>query len=444
MLNHMKHFSVPVFELTGVPSPSNTAGGPVPGILLFLCLLCSAGLFRSCSPADPFLQEDSVTTTFCIPELAVTHGHPVKASSGMSGIRRLDLFVFNEDGLMELDSYNSMVRPSTPYVTVTSGAGDKILVVLANYDSDRLETSDFRSYEALESIRCEFKDEDPSFPVMSGECHFCAGSDGYIPIQITPVMSDICVDFIKCNFSGRGYSSTSLENACIYLTNISGSSEIMRQDGFHVNELENYGSLDRTYLSSMKHPEMVFRNVIPGHWSPYDLYCYPNDCADGAPGSPHTRLVLQGDIDGRTYYYPVEINQDGFGYTSGTRGVSRNIKYSYSLTITRKGSTDPDTLVNPEEIVEQGWIKLYPGNLLTGRIGESIHIWCETFPESAPVDICREDLDFDVERGIYEYEMDSDGHGVTLLLKDNGTGMFTIDAGPPVNDGFLVLVVVNN
>ena len=58
--------------------------------------------------------------------------------------------------------------------------------------------------------------------------------------------------------------------------------------------------------------------------------------------------------------------------------------------------------------------------------------------------LCREDLDFDVERGIYEYEMDSDGHGVTLLLKDNGTGMFTIDAGPPVNDGFLVLVVVNN
>ena len=32
---------------------------------------------------------------------------------------------------------------------------------------------------------------------------------------------------------------------------------------------------------------------------------------------------------------------------------------------------------------------------------------------------------------------------VYLTLNENGTGMFTIDAGPPVNDGFLVIVVVN-
>lgn len=437
----MKHFSKPVLIRFGRPSRSKTAGGPVLGVLVLLCLLCSSGMFQACSSAGQFLQDDNtVTTTFFIPELyaSTKAGH-----EGGDGIKTLDLFVFKDDELMELDSYCSISCPPTPYISVTSGAGDKVLVVLANCDTDGLEVPDFWNYEALGHISAQLKDEDPSFPVMSGECHFCAGADGYEPVQLVPLLSNICIDFIECNFAGRGYSSTTLKNASVYLTNISGSSEILRHDGFRMTDTENYGELDMSYLSSMAHPEMIYRDVTPGHWSPVNLFCYPNDDADGVLGSPHTRLVLQGDIDGKTYYYPVEINQDGFGYSSGTRGIGRNIKYSYSLTITRKGSTGPDILINPEEVVEQGWIRLYPGNFLTGTNGDSIHIWCETYPEDTPVDICREDLDFDVERGIYDYVIDPDGHGVTLNLKENGTGMFTIDAGAPVNDGFLVIVVVN-
>ena len=139
----------------------------------------------------------------------------------------------------------------------------------------------------------------------------------------------------------------------------------------------------------------------------------------------------------------MEINQDGFGYASGPHGLSRNVKYSYSLLVTRKGSTDPDDLVGPEEVIGEAWIKLYPGQFITGTNNEKVHVWVEVYPEDTPVIIDRDDLDFDVDRGIYTYEMDPDGKGVTLTLKDNGTGMFTIDAGPPVNDGFLVMVVVN-
>lgn len=424
-----------------MPRYLKSARGPIPGTFLFLCLLFYSGMFLSCSTADPFSDSAEVSTTFFIPQLHMYLEHPTKA--GDSGIKRLDIFVFDDDDAMRLDSYCSIDSPSTSLFTVNSGAGEKHIVVLANFPSERLTVSDFWNLDALENVRCRIQDEDPSYPTMSGECHFCAGEDGYNPIQLTPVLSDICVDFIDCNFSGRGYRSRTLENASVYLTNISASSEILRQDGFHITELENSGYLDERFLAGMSHPEMIRRSITPGQWSPTDLYCYPNDDADGMLGSPHTRLVLQGDIDGKTYYYPVEINQKGFGYTSGTPGVSRNIKYSYSFNITRKGSTDPDVLVDPEEIVEKGWIKLYPGNLITGTNGERVHIWCETYPENCELDICKDDLDYDVERGIYDYEMDADGHGVTLTLKENGTGMFTIDAGPPVNDGFLVIVVVN-
>ena len=64
----------------------------------------------------------------------------------------------------------------------------------------------------------------------------------------------------------------------------------------------------------------------------------------------YTRLVIQGDLNGNTYYYPISINREGFGYSSvnGHCGVKRNTSYKLDVTICRPGSTDPD------EILEYG------------------------------------------------------------------------------------------
>lgn len=415
------------------------------GRLFVICLLAIAGVWAAaCDSAEPFSNSAQVSTTLFLPEVHILNTNPTRAAyEGYRNISRLDIFVFNDDGTRKLDSYSSIGRPETAYITVSSGAGDKLVVIFANCEGKTFTSDEFYNYDALENVRWSLKDEDPDRPVMSGECQINAGEEGYTPIRLTPLMADVCLDFIRCDFSGRGYRSNTLLNTCAYLTNLSGSSEIMRQNGFHITELENEGRLDEGYLSGMKHPEMVYRTFKPSQWSPIDLHCYPNDGGDGLLGNPRTRLVIQGDIDGTTYYYPIEINREGFGYTTGQPGIGRNIKYSYGITITRKGSLDPDTIIGPEEIVEQGWIKLNPGNFITGTVGQKVHIWCEVYPENTPVDISRDDLDYDVERGIYTYEIDSDGHGVTLTLRDGGSGMFTIDAGPPVNDGFLVVVIVD-
>lgn len=437
----------PVHKITlsGLSSVPVKVHRPLLGRKFVICLLAIAGAcFVSCESADPFSDSGQVCSTLFIPELYILETNPTRAPyEGYSNISRLDIFIFDDDGQRRLDSYSCMERPETAYLTVSSSAGNKIVVVMANCNGKKYTYDEFWNYDALKDIRWDLADDDPEKPVMSGECRIIAGEDGYTPLKLTPLMADICLDFIRCDFSGRGYRSRTLLNPCVYLTNISGSSEIMRQEDFHMVELENEGRLDEGYLARMKHPEMIYRTFRPSQWTPIDLHCYPNDCSDGLLGSPHTRMVIQGDIDGTTYYYPIEINQEGFGYTSGQHGVGRNIKYSYGLTITRKGSTDPDTLIGPDEIVEQGWIKLNPGNFITGTVGQKVHIWCEVYPEGTPVDICRDDLDYDVERGIYTYEIDDDGMGVTLTLKDGGSGMFTIDAGEPVNDGFLVVVIVD-
>ena len=435
----------PVTHLYGLSSGPNRAETPLLALLSVLsCLLFPTGTMVSCGTADPFSSGTDVTTTIFLPDLLVASEYPTKAAyAGYGDIARLDVFVFNDDGIRRMDSYCSFDRPDTPYLDINSSAGDKLVVVLANCIGHSFTADEFRSYESLGNLMWRLEDEDPARPVMSGECQISAGAAGYTALQLTPLLSDVCLDHLKVDFSGRGYRSRTLENCRVFLTNLSGSCEIMRRDGFRITELENAGVLDPEFLARMKHPEMVSRNAIPGYWAPVDLYCYPNDSAEDGPGSPHTRMVVQGDIDGVTYYYPIDINQDGFGYTSGPHGLSRNVKYSYSLLITRKGSTDPDVPVGPEEVVSESWIKLHPGQFITGTNGERIHVWVEVSPDDTPVDISREDLDFDVERGIYTYEMDPDGKGVTLTLKENGTGMFTIDAGHPVNDGFLVMVVVN-
>jgi hypothetical protein len=86
---------------------------------------------------------------------------------------------------------------------------------------------------------------------------------------------------------------------------------------------------------------------------------------------------------------------------------------------------------------------LYPGQFLTGRDGEQLRVWVEVTPEDTPVLFDREDLEYDRERGIYDYTLDADGKGVTLDLLRGGTGMFIVEAGPPVSQQLLVVVVVN-
>lgn len=88
------------------------------------------------------------------------------------------------------------------------------------------------------------------------------------------------------------------------------------------------------------------------------------------------------------------------------------------------------------------YMRLYPGNFIRGKTGEKIHVWCEYFPPSASFDIGLDYLELDKERGIYDYEIDADGHGAVLSLKKNGSGMLYMEAGYPLNQSEMVVIQV--
>ena len=55
------------------------------------------------------------------------------------------------------------------------------------------------------------------------------------------------------------------------------------------------------------------------------FYCYPNQT------STKTRLVIEAEIGGQIYYYPIVLNQ-----------VLPNNQYSYNVVLTRLGVDSPD------------------------------------------------------------------------------------------------------
>lgn len=86
----------------------------------------------------------------------------------------------------------------------------------------------------------------------------------------------------------------------------------------------------------------------------------------------------------------------------------------------------------------------YPENkYIRGDIGDTVRLWCDVFPPNTPFDVGMEYLEADKAEGIYDFIVDDDGHGVTLVLTGPGTGLIYMEAGAPVNEAELFFIEVN-
>ena len=98
---------------------------------------------------------------------------------------------------------------------------------------------------------------------------------------------------------------------------------------------------------------------------------------------------------------------------------------------------------------EDGWRVdksrlLHPAAYNECRSGDDFHLWCEVFPA---------DVDFEIEpvawdddervHNLYTFDVDPDGHGLTIHTWKGGSVMVYFKAGPPVNRDTLALVVID-
>lgn len=125
--------------------------------------------------------------------------------------------------------------------------------------------------------------------------------------------------------------------------------------------------------------------------------------------------------------------------------VVRNTHYRITVTPENDGLNENSWRVDTSDLeaVGSSYFKAYPSDYIIGDIGDKIHIWCEFSPSTAPFDVGISYMEDDKAEGIYDYEIDSDGHGAILTLTGPGRGLIYMEAGAPVNDAALFIIEVN-
>ena len=252
-------------------------------------------------------------------------------ATGKTNIQGLDLLFFQEGPLFRLDAYQHLDGVSGNRVTGTSSTAARKVVILSNYPTDNYAWSGIRSLESLADLPFRLADEDPDAPILYGES--AAGTMGQVVLR--PMLAKITLRSIACDFTGRAYAGERLQDVRAYLTYASQECRPFAPEDVPSSWL-NAGRLDEAGTSALAHPEAILRSLtasLGGRIYPAaGFYCYPNPSDGSEFGSPVTRLVIEGKLRGTTYYYPIDLP-----------GLQADVEYRLDVTLTRTGTTDPDT-----------------------------------------------------------------------------------------------------
>jgi hypothetical protein len=133
------------------------------------------------------------------------------------------------------------------------------------------------------------------------------------------------------------------------------------------------------------------------------------------------------------------------GENMNSLDIERNCHYHITVIPQDDGLHGDSWRIDKSGLQYTGPVMLeqYPSDYIVGNIGDKIHLGCRLTPEHTPFDIGREYMEDDKANGIYDYEIDQDGHGVTLTLTGPGCGLIYMEAGDPINDTALFLIEVN-
>lgn len=125
--------------------------------------------------------------------------------------------------------------------------------------------------------------------------------------------------------------------------------------------------------------------------------------------------------------------------------VERNCHYMITVCPEDDGLKGDGWRVDKSGISNLGptYIKPYPSQYVRGKIGDKVHIGCKVSPQNTPFDVGENYMKDDNKTGIYDYEIDPDGHGAVLTLTGPGRGWIYMEAGAPVDRGVLFVIEVD-
>ena len=264
----------------------------------------------------------------------------------------LDIFTFNAEGAGHLDSYQHVDSFSGPEIELRSQNGTRNVFICLNGQRSIYDWAGISSRKSLDEVYIELKDERRGALCATGEGKIVAGSGTQYAVEMRNMACEIVLNSVRCDFRGKSYEGLPVTDPVVYLTNVNCRCSLTSDGDIVPSGIMNAGGADPEEMSLMAEPDMVYRKMdedigIRRSEVGISFICYPNASAADGPGTPFTRLVIEGKIGGETFWWPVDINRD-----KGTErpGIHRNTRYIFDINITRKGSPGPDIVLDTDAV----------------------------------------------------------------------------------------------
>lgn len=290
-------------------------------------------------------EDGDFTGAVTVPVKVAVHGGREAKAGG------LDMLVFRNDRLQYLECWQKIPFSGNGNVTVASTTGEKVLMACCGLESTPEDWMWVASISSLADAWSALEKESGDSPVMSGSCSFHAGSsmDEGPELTLRRISGEIHLQSLKCNFKGKPYEGEKLSDIHVYLTNVNASCRIWNDPGT-ATRIINQGRLVKEDVERFEDQCLVYQRIegdvgAEGIKTGIRLRCYPNLSEEEGPGTPFTRLVIQGELDGEVWYWPIDVNR---GEGCPPEGIEGNCVYTFDIELTRKGSADPDTAISTE------------------------------------------------------------------------------------------------
>lgn len=304
-------------------------------------------LFPMAAAAATFMIMSCTKSNVPVPEEGLT-GEKVELHVGLEGMARntkttstagetkinsLQVFLFRQDG--DLDAYGKAESGS---VKVSTTTGMKDIYALVN--APDLSTVSKKA-ELLASVSELSANSLTNFEMVGNVSKEISASVS-VTVPVKRIVARVGIDKITNRFSSPAYQDAEFIVKRIYIVNVAGDINY----GLTTSPAKWYNPKEyKAELPALTADEQVNKSIAynEGMSGPHYYYCYPNPTSKDSNGGDwtprHTRLVVEATLEGKTYYYPIDI-----------QGIERNKTYTVTnLTITRPGSLDPDTPVTSYE-----------------------------------------------------------------------------------------------
>ena len=249
-----------------------------------------------------------------------------------NNVKTVQIFVFDHNKMLE--AYTAGDGSQGVY-SISCSTGQKEVVALVNAKP----LTDVKSMTDLEGRKTLLTDNAADSFVMEGRTKPQLRNNSAVDIDVYRVAARIAVTEVTVDFELDQHDNQTFQIKEMYLINVAGERTFLSYC-----EVSKWHNMLRKEKDAPSILGVTLSDVYASIDKPYNethyLYCYPNrteeDVTGGAWSARKTRLVVEAELGGKLYYYPVTIKD----------GILSNTSYEIKLKITRPGSSSPDKPVD--------------------------------------------------------------------------------------------------